>query len=103
MSVLYCVTFHLWCWLINYTVAGTALRPTLTVGMPAIGPGVFQALFSPDYQHRSTEVRSQDCSNCAPGPAVGAMEAAQILARSSPHVYVHTNPQLLKLDPSQLG
>ena len=45
-SVLCGVTCHLLCWLTKYTVVGTALGPTSTVGMPAISPGVTQALFS---------------------------------------------------------
>ena len=63
MGVLCGVTFHPLCKLSDYTVVGTALGPTLTVGMLAIGPGVSQMLFSPGLQHGSTEVRSQDCSN----------------------------------------
>ena len=90
MSVLCCVTFHPLCWLTNYTIVGTALSPTLTVGMPAIGPSVSQELFSPGHQHGSTKVRSQDCSNHVHGSPVGAMEAAQILAWSNPCMYVPT-------------
>ena len=79
MNVLCCVPFHLLCVLTKYTIVGTALSPALTVGMLAIGPGDSQALFSPGHWNRSTEVRSQDCSSCAPGPTVGSMEAAQTL------------------------
>ena len=57
MSVLCCVTFHLLCRPTKYTVVGTALGSTLTLGRPAIGPGDSHSLFSPA-QHRSTEVRS---------------------------------------------
>ena len=46
MGVLCCVTFHPLCELSDYTVVGTALSRTLTVGMPATGPGVSQVLFS---------------------------------------------------------
>ena len=48
MGVLCCGAFHTPCWLTNHTVGGTALGPTVTVGMLAIGPGVSQTLFSPD-------------------------------------------------------
>ena len=39
---------------------------------------------------RSTEVRYQDCSSRAPGPTVGAMEAAQTLSWPNPPVYIPT-------------
>ncbi|KAJ8781437.1 hypothetical protein J1605_007697 [Eschrichtius robustus] len=67
--------------------------------MPAIGPGVSQALFSPGHQCRSTEVISQDCSSRVPGPTVVAVEAAQILAWSNPRVYVPTKPTAAKARP----
>ena len=54
LGVLCCVTFHPLCELSDYTVVGTALGHTLTVGMPAVGPAVSQLLFSPGHQHRST-------------------------------------------------
>lgn len=41
----------------RYTNIGTALSPTSTVGMTAIGPGVSQVLFSQGHQCRSTKVR----------------------------------------------
>ena len=99
MSVLCFVTFHPLCRLTKYTVVGIALGPTSFVGVLAIGPGASQALFSPGHQDRSTEVRSKDCSNHAPGPAVGAMEAAQTLAQPSPHVYAPTKPTAAKVRP----
>lgn len=85
--------------LTNYTVAGTALSPTLTVSMLAVGPDVSQALFSPGHLCRFTEVRSLDCSNRAPGPAVGVTEEAQILAWSNPYVYLLTKPTSAKARP----
>ena len=99
MNVLCCAPFCSLCGLTKYIVAGTALGPTLTVGMPAIGPGDSQELFSPGYQHRSTEVRFQDCSNHAPGPSVGTMEAAQTLLWPNCHVYVPTEPTAAKSGP----
>ena len=45
------------CVLTKCTVVGAALGPTLTVSMPAVGPGVSQVLFSRGLQHRATEVR----------------------------------------------
>lgn len=69
------------------TVVGTALDPTLTMGIPAVGPDISQAWFSPGHQHKFTEVRSQGCSSHASGPAVRYMEAAQTLASSNPHMY----------------
>ena len=62
-----CVPVHPLFGLTKYTVVGTTLCPSLTVGMPSIDPGDSQALFSPGYWHRSSEVKSQDCSSCAPG------------------------------------
>ena len=89
MSVLCCVTFLLLCGFTKYTTVGTAT--------PADGPAVSQALFSPGHHHRYNEVRSQDCSSHALGPAMGAMEIAQILASSSFHVYVPTEPTDTKI------
>ena len=74
------------------TAVGTALGPVSTLEMPEVSPSVPQALFSQGHQCRSTEARSQNCSSCAPGPTVGAMEAAQTLAWPSLHVYVPTKP-----------
>ena len=99
MNVLCCVPFRPLCGLTKYTVVGTALGPTLTVGVRALGCSDSQALFSPGHSHRSTEVRSQDCSSRAPGPAVGAMEAAQTLTWPNPHVYVPTKPTAAKARP----
>ena len=73
MIVPHCVPFRPLCEFTKYTVAGTAFSPALTVGTLANGPGDSQALFSPSQWHRSTEVRSQDCSRCAPELTVGAM------------------------------
>ena len=89
-------------WAQGYTVVGPAFGPTLTVGMPTNGPGDSQVLFSPVHWHRSTEVRSQDCSSHVPGPTVGAMEVAQTLAWPNPVCVCPQSPQLLKPDPSQL-
>ena len=47
MNVLCCVPFSLLCGLSKYTVVGTALRPTFTLGMLAIDPSDSHALFSP--------------------------------------------------------
>lgn len=46
-------TCHLLCGLTKYTVIDTALNPALTMGMPAISPGIPQVLFSQSHQHRS--------------------------------------------------
>ena len=67
--------------------------------MLAIGPTDSQALFSPGHQARSTEVRSQDCNSHAPGPTVGAMEAAQTLTSPNFHVYMLTKPTVAKARP----
>ena len=101
MSVLYCVTFHLSCWLTDYTVVGTALSalpPSLTVALPPIGPGASPA-FSPGHLCESTRVRSQDCSSRVPGPSVVAMKAAQILTWPSLCVYVPTKPTAAETSP----
>ena len=99
MGVLCCVTFHPLCELSDYTAVGTAYGPTLTMGMLAIGPGVSQTYFSPGHQCRSTEVRSQDCSNHGSGPTVGAMGAALSLAWPNPPVYVPTKSTAAKARP----
>ena len=44
--MLHFVPFCLLCGLTKYTAVGTALSPTLTVGMLAIGPGGSQVFFS---------------------------------------------------------
>ena len=90
MGVLCCVTFHPLCEFPDYSVVGTALGPTLLVGTLAIGPYVSQTLFSPCHQCRSTEVRSQHCSNHGSGPVVGTMGEAQTLAWPNPYMYVLT-------------
>ena len=99
MSVLCCVPFHALCRLIKYTVVGTAVSPTLTLGMPADGPGDSQVLFSPGHRCRFIEVRFQDCTSHAPGPAVGAIEAAQTLAWHNPCMYMPTKPTAAKARP----
>ena len=99
MGVLCCVTFHPLCELSDYTVVGTALGHTLTMGMLAVGPGVSQTLFSPGHQHRSTEVRSQDCSNYGSGLTVGTMGASQTLAWSNTHTCVPTESTAAKDRP----
>ena len=93
------VPFCLLCGLTMYTVFGTVFSPALTVGMLAIGPRDSQALFSPSHCCRSTEARSQFYSSLAPGPTVGAMEAAQTLVWPNPHMYVHTEPIVAKAGP----
>ena len=93
--MLRCVTFHLLYELSDYAV-GTALSPTLTMGMPATGPGISQALVSPGHQCRSTEVRSQDCSNHGSGPALGTRETAHTLPWPNHHMYVPTNSTAAK-------
>ena len=78
------------------TAVGTAVGPTLTVDMPAFGLDDSQALFSPGHQCRSTKVRSQDCSIHAPGPSVGAIEAACTLVWPNSHVYMPTKATAAK-------
>ena len=101
VNVLYCISFCLLCRLTKYTIVGTALGPTLTVGMLAIGSGGdSQTLFSPGHQCRSTEVRSRDCSDHVPEPTVGTMEAVHTLALPNPLVNVPTNPTAAKARPA---
>ena len=99
MGVLCCVTFHPFCELSDYTDVGMALNPTLTLHMPAVGPGVSQTLFSPGRQCRSTEVRSQDCSNHGSGSFMGATGAAWNLAWPNPLMYVPTKSTASKARP----
>ena len=56
-----CVTF-MPCASSRVTLVGTALGPTLTMGMMGHGPGVSQMLFSPGHQHRSTVVSCPRCT-----------------------------------------
>ena len=99
MSMVCCATFHPLCKFTSYSVVGIALGHTLTTGMPATYSGVSQLLFSLGHQHRSTEVRSQDCSNHGSGPTVGAMRAAQTLTWPNSHVYMLTNSTAAKVRP----
>ena len=92
----------LWCHLsvcriVKCTVVGTTLGPASAMGMSAVSPGVPQALFSQNHQCRSTEFGSQVHSCCAPGPAMGAREAAQPCL----HVHAPKSPWIPRLDPSQ--
>ena len=48
VNVLCCVIFYPSCEHSEYIVVGTALSPTLTMSVPANGPGVFQE-FSPSH------------------------------------------------------
>ena len=96
MGLLCYVTFYLVCELLNYTVLGTALGPTLTIGMRAFGPGISQMLFSTGHQHSSTELKFQDFSNQGFGTIVGTMGSALTLAWPNPHVYVPTKSTVAK-------
>lgn len=58
MNMLCCITSPLLYGPTKYTAGGTALGFISTVGMLAVGPGVFQVLFSPGHHRRSTEVKS---------------------------------------------
>ena len=94
MHVLCCVTFLLLCKLSDYADVGTALGSTVTVGMLVVGPSVSQNVAFTSHQSRSTEVKSQDCSNR--GSVVGVRGAAQTLAWPSPHVYGPTKATAAK-------
>lgn len=89
-----CVTFHPLCKLSDYADVGTALGPTVTVGMLAGGPSVSQMLLLPVTRVRSTEVKSRDGSNH--GSVVSVTGAAQTLARPSPLVYGPTKAPAAK-------
>lgn len=71
----------------------TAFGPACTVGTQAVGPGVPQVLCAQNHQHRSTEVRYQDRSSRAPGPAVGAAQTLALL------LCVPTEPTAAKAGP----
>ena len=72
------------CEVSDCTAVGTALCPTLTMSMLATGPGISQTLFSPGHQCRSTEVRSQYCSNHGPRIAVIIYSGYLLTDNSSP-------------------
>ena len=88
MSVLCCAPFHPLCELTKYPIIGTALSPTLTMGMLTIGPGDSEVLFSPATD--ADPLRSGPRTVViiyVPEPAVGgvgAVEAAQTLAWPNP-------------------
>lgn len=79
MSALCCVTFSYLYGLTEYAVVGTAPGDILTVGMLVSSLGLSQML-SLGHQCESNEVRAHGCSIHTPGPTVGSMEGAQILA-----------------------
>lgn len=99
MSVPFCVTFYLLCRFTEFNVVSAALGCTLTIGMSVVGPSVSQALFSPGHQHRSTEVRLQNCSSYVSGPIIGTWRQLRLWP-SATHTFTHPqSPQLLKPDP----
>ena len=93
----------------SFVTRCTGSQSTLLLALPlappqqweglAVSPGVPQGLFSQGHQHRATDVRSQDHSPRTPGPALGAVEAAQILAWPSPHMHVPIKPTVAKARP----
>lgn len=99
VRVLCHVTFHSLCGLTKFTVVCTALGLPLTMDMLVIARGVSQALFSYGHQGRSTEVMTQGCSICVPGPTSGAMETTQTLAWPGPYVLRPTKPIAVKVKP----
>lgn len=101
MSVIYCLTFHPLCKLSGYTGPGTALGLTLIMDIPITGPGVSQTLLLQGHKNRSTEVRSQDCSNHESG-LMGVIEAAQIWPGPIPLYMGSQSLQLLKLGQSSI-
>ena len=96
-NTLCAVTCHPVCRIAKCSVVGSALGPASAMGMSAVSPGVPQALLSQNHQCRSTEFGSQVHSCCAPGPAMGTMEAAQPCL----HVHVPKSPRMPRLDPFQ--
>lgn len=96
MSVLWFLTFHPLCKVSGYTDPGTALGLTLIMDIPVIGPGVSQTLLLPGPKNRSTEVRSQDCSNHG-SRLMGVIEASQIWPGPTPLYMGPQSLQLLKL------
>ena len=100
VSMLCCVTFSWLCWFTEYTVVGTSLSPTLTVGMSVIGLGVSQAFFF--FTRPSVQINwdhYKERSIHTPGTAVGSMEAAQSLVWSNTHVYMPTKSTFAKARP----
>ena len=80
------VVFPFACFVDSQCTVGIALCLTLSVGMPAIGPGASQVLFTPRHRHGSIIVRSYQCRSCPSGPPVGAMAAAWTLVWLGLHV-----------------
>ena len=77
------VACHLLYGLTGLTAAGTALSYTSAVGMPAVGLGVPQALYSRSQRHRSTGVSYQGHAGCALRAAAGAASTASTRARKA--------------------
>ena len=96
MGLLCYVTFYLVFELLDYIVFGTALGPTLTMGLRAFGPGISQMLFSPGHQHSSTELKFQDFSYQGFGTTVVTMGSALTVTWPNPHVYVPTKSTVTK-------
>ena len=69
--------------------------------MPAVGASVYQMLFLPSHQHRSSYVRPQSYSNHGSGPTVCSQTlptvgAAEALAWPNTHMYVTTKSKKTK-------
>ena len=60
---------------------------------------VSQMLFSPGHEHRSTEVRCQDCCCHGSEPTMDAMVPVHALAWHNPHIYVSTKSIAVKARP----
>ena len=71
------------------TLVGTALGPTLTMGMMAHGPGGSQMFFLQGHQHRFSEVRSWDCLGCAAESAVVLRGTSGSVLAQPPCVEAH--------------
>ena len=70
----------------HVTLVGTALGPTLTMGMMGHDPGVSQMLFSPGHQHRSSyplvyEPTKFTVAKATPAVTGGALLILQMLCR----------------------
>lgn len=103
VSMLCCVTFSWLCWFTEYTVVGTSLSPTLTVGMSVIGLGVSQAFFfSLGHQCRSTEITTRKEVFIHLGLLWDLWKQLSLWSGPTLMCTCPQSPHLLKLDLSKL-
>ena len=90
------------CGFIKCTIVGTALSPTLTVGLSVIGPGMSQVLFSLGQQCISTELGLRIILSVLLALLWDLWKQLRLWPEPAPTCMCPQSPQLLKPDTSQV-